>query len=172
MRANYRHEKDEISWVSSFPIMKGIGESKFCRIPITFNVPIMFKQPIMKVMVKLESVPLVHLRKVKRLKHCKILPISTIERRWITTIISTFMTVVRRWETIHVVLFIIILLRASWTTFSYSISKALVASSRRRIRGSFKIALAITIFVFGLQIIGYHALPPLYQNHGNNSYNC
>ena len=40
--------------------MEGIGESKFCRIPITFNVPVMFKEPTMKVMVKLESIPLVH----------------------------------------------------------------------------------------------------------------
>ncbi|KAF6167538.1 hypothetical protein GIB67_031739, partial [Kingdonia uniflora] len=75
-------------------------------------------------------------------------PLSTIFPRWMTTIASTFLTVLKRWATMTVVQLTIIKSNASYTTHSDSASSALVASSRSRIRGSFRIALAIATLCF------------------------
>lgn len=70
------------------------------------------------------------------------LPFST------RTILSAFMIVDILWAIKITVLPCIAMSRASWTIFSDSESSALVASSRSRIGGSFRMALAIAILCF------------------------
>jgi len=65
-----------------------------------------------------------------------------------TAIVSAFLTVLKRWATMMVVRLIIILSNASCTTLSDSASSALVASSRSKILGSFRIALAMATLCF------------------------
>uniref|UniRef100_A0A0A9HLT3 Uncharacterized protein n=1 Tax=Arundo donax TaxID=35708 RepID=A0A0A9HLT3_ARUDO len=61
---------------------------------------------------------------------------------------SALLMVLRRWATMSVVLPTMILFNASCTTRSDSTSKALVASSNRRIFGFLRIALAMAILCF------------------------
>mmetsp|Transcript_6477 Transcript_6477/g.16081 ORF Transcript_6477/g.16081 Transcript_6477/m.16081 type:complete len:120 (-) Transcript_6477:4074-4433(-) len=62
-------------------------------------------------------------------------PISAITPVWNTYITSAFFTVERRWAIVILVLFSIALSSASCTTASLLLSRALVASSRRRSSG-------------------------------------
>lgn len=75
-------------------------------------------------------------------------PFSMITPFFTTAIKSAFRIVDNRCATITVVRFTITLSSASWTTHSDSASSALVASSRRRILGSLRIARAIATRCF------------------------